>query len=75
MKIPKCTKAITGEHKWITEKWGVVGMKEEKHEGYFGIGNTSITMPKYGTLKITPYCKYCGMIDDRQKAVKSELNK
>jgi len=58
MRIPKCSKTVTGKHKWIRER---LGMKVEKYNII-----THDFVPIFGTLKITPYCEYCGLIDDRK---------
>ena len=50
----KCPKTLSGKHYWKKEKWGTIGVK--KNGGY-----------EFGIYKITPFCIYCGIIDDRKK--------
>lgn len=57
MKIPKCLKSVTGKHSWKKEKFGVINLEQTKNGRYRQI---------YGTYAIQPYCRYCGMVDDRK---------
>ncbi len=54
MRIPKCTRTVTGKHRWRTESWGMIEL-EMSGKAHFG---------KY---KVTPFCDLCKMIDDRKE--------
>lgn len=71
MKIPRCSKTITGKHEWLDKKWMVVGMEDKGVGTWYEKGKPIITilpvsLPKFGMVKIQPVCLYCGMVDDRK---------
>jgi len=71
MKIPKCPKTVSGEHRWIEYEYGMTGFRDETFSlaSLHGEKKESYThsVPEYGWKKIEPYCKLCGLIDDRKE--------
>ena len=65
VRMPKCPKTVSGKHFWITEERRLKEPTDYKTEvKYRGlIEETAETE----VVKITPYCDYCGLIDDTKK--------
>jgi hypothetical protein len=53
MRIPKCTKTVSGKHKWIDGYWIPVGALWDNPPH----PDEPFWMPKR--------CAYCGVVDDR----------
>lgn len=56
MKIPKCSKTISGKHNWFPLVYSIY------YELYIGVGEIQESQKEVKGKE----CRFCGLIDDRK---------